>query len=109
MVGSGTANLAFSISDSTGVQGKPVRPVATELEEVIEVHQSILLQRIDQIGEQVVGRERPEHHQPFSDAKFLVSQIESRIDSASDQTRSVKCFLTNQHSWLTGLYLQRHN
>ena len=83
------ATLSASTFRSACIESEPVRPVAAQLEEVVEVDEAAVLESVDQVREHVIGRKGAQSDQSVLDAKLLVGQIESLVDyRASSPFRS---------------------
>ena len=88
-----------SSSSLHDVNAKPLRPVAAQLAEIIEVHQPGIFQIIHQRADQVVGRQWSDYHEASLHPKLLIGEIEARIDIRSHETHLlIRCF-PNKDRW----------
>lgn len=95
-------------SATTRIERKPLRPVATHLEEIVEVNESACLEIFNQSRQGVLRWQRSESDEAFSDAEFLIGKVVTRIDGAPNQADPFKCTLPYQNDWPTMTELQGH-
>lgn len=69
------APLGSSAVGSAGIESEPVRPVSTELEEVVEVNETGFLEVIDQLRQHVFRGQGPESDQAILNSEFLIGKI----------------------------------
>jgi len=61
-----------------------------QVEEIVEIDQPVCLECFDERRNQIIGRQGSKNDQTFLHSKFLISEVEARVDSASDQSGSLK-------------------
>src|SRR5206468_6069052 len=67
---------------------QPVGPIAGELEEILEVAQSVRFELGDDIDKRVFSRDWSDRDERTLDAEFLGRQSEARVNARSTQTGS---------------------
>src|SRR5688572_32129444 len=91
------APLGSAAFRATRIESEPLRPVPTQLEEILEVDETAFLQIVNQLGEHVIRRERSEGDQSILNAEFLVGEIVARVDCLSRQTVALESTLPDEH------------
>ena len=108
MDGRGAAPLGPPISRAARTESKPVRPVSTQLEEVVKVNHAAVLQIIDEAGEHVVRGQWPQSDQPVFNAKFIVGEIISLVEDTSGQSNALERTLADEYYGTTVRQFQGH-
>jgi len=108
MDGRRAAPLGPPISLAARIENKPVRPVSTQLEEVVKVNQATGLQIIDEAGEHVLRGQWPQSDQPVFNAKFVVGEVISFVEDISGQSDALERTLTDEHHGTTVRQFQGH-
>lgn len=67
----------------------PRRPVPTQFEEVIEVHETGLFELVDEFPESYIVGNRPDQNKPTVDAKLIGRKIEAFIDRLPSNPRAL--------------------
>lgn len=86
MGGSGTATLGPSPFRSTRIEKKPIGPVSTQLEEIVEVSETARLEILDQGRHKIIGGQWPEGDEAVFDPKLLIGKIVSLVDCGARQS-----------------------
>ena len=103
-----TADLGSSALRSSDIDDEPFRPVAAQLEEILEVDQIIRLEILDQLRQQIVRRERSQSDQSICDPKLFVGKIVAGVDLASHQAGTLECTLPDENICATVSQLSGH-
>jgi len=71
-------------------QHEPIRPVAAEIKEVLEVDQSRILEIADQVLQCSIIEDGTDHDQVAFDAEFLIRQPQPFVDGCARYSGSFK-------------------
>lgn len=93
---------------SASIESKPVRPVSTELEEVVEVDEAAVLEVGYQLRQHILRGQGPESDQPIFNAEFLIGKIVSLVERQAREADALECALTNEDYRTTDRELQGH-
>ena len=108
MDGRRAAPLGPSISRAARIESKPVRPISTQLEEVVKVNQATGLQIIDETREHVLRGQWPQSYQPVFNAKLVIGKVISVVEDTSSQSKTLECTLADEHYGTTVRQFQGH-
>src|SRR5688572_20843474 len=84
------------LSGAHRVEPQPLRPVAAQLEEVIEVGEPCLLELVDQVRDSFVAGERPNGDQGSFHAKLVGREVESLVERRTCERRGIERRLANE-------------
>src|SRR3954464_10399227 len=102
------APLGCAASCATRVQRKPFWPVAAQVEEVVEICQPTLLESLNEIRKNVVGRKRPDYNEAFFHSELFVGEIVSLVDRLTAETSSLESTLAYEDNCAVVGELYRH-
>jgi len=92
-----TAPLGRSTPQTAGVERKPFGPVPAQLEKIVKVDETALLEIINKARKHIVRWQRSESNQPVLNAKFFVGKIVSLIQGISGETDPLKRALADEY------------
>ncbi len=103
-----TAPLGSSTSRSPRVERQPIRPVAAQLEKIVEVCEAALLQILDQLRKQIVRWQRSDRDQTILDPEFVIRKIVALVNGLPSKSAALEYALTYENYDTAMRELERH-